>query len=390
MKEQLPSRRRLLRFTQQMLGMTSGATEPKRKERAPVDDEEQVRSVANTPVLIWMTGPDKLCTYVNHPWIEFTGRPWEAARGKGWTESVHPDDLDKYLVAFSRAVDRREPFTMQYRLRRHDGEYRWMIDTGLPRFNPDNSLAGYIASCIEITATKLAEENVGGIGRRLIEAHEEERAWIARELHDDVNQRLALLAIELQRTKDIVPESEVQIRERIDQTRANLMQITNDVQALSRRLHSSKLEYLGITAAANSFCKELADRYKVTVNFSNSNVPQTLPNEISLCLFRVLQEALQNAVKHSGAEQFKVELYGTADSLHLKVSDSGKGLDWRNVMNGRGLGLISMKERLQLIKGRFSIHSEAGHGTTISACVPLNVRLFASYVKEVSLMQKTG
>lgn len=389
MKEQLPSPRHVLRITQQMLGMAPVATESKRKEQTPVDDEDQFCSVANTPVLIWMAGPDKLCTYVNYPWIEFTGRLREAARGKGWAESVHPGDLNKYLVTFSQAVDRREPFTMQYRLRRHDGEYRWMIDTGLPRFNPDASLSEYIVSCIEIT--ELAEqERLGGIGRRLIEAHEEERAWIARELHDDVNQRLALLAIELQRAKDSVPDSEAQVRERIDQTRANLIQITNDVQALSHRLHSSKLEYLGITAAANSFCKELADRYKITVNFSHSNVPQTLPKEISLCLFRVLQEALQNAVKHSGAEQFKLELYGTPDSLHLKVSDSGKGLDLRNVMNGKGLGLISMKERLQLIKGRLSIHSEAGHGTTISACVPLNVRLFASQVKKVSPMQKTG
>jgi signal transduction histidine kinase len=269
---------------------------------------------------------------------------------------------------------------MQYRLRRHDGEYRWMLDTGLPRFNSDQSFAGYIGSCVDITDHKQAEEALGSIGRRLIEAQEEERAWIARELHDDVNQRLALLAIELQRAKDSIPESEALVRDRIDQSRARLIDISKDVQALSHRLHSSKLEYLGLVAAANSFCKELTDRHKVTIEFNHSNVPQTLSQDISLGLFRVLQEALQNAVKHSGAQQFKVELHNTGEELHLTVSDSGIGFDSHDAMYGRGLGLISMRERLQLMKGKFSIESERGQGTMISAWVPIDAKSYPTSI----------
>jgi PAS domain S-box-containing protein len=363
------------------LSVMADITDRKQAEQALIEGEERFRLVANTaPVLIWMAGPDKLCTYVNRPWFEFTGRPLETAYGDGWTESIHPDDLSECLTAFSQATERKESFKMQYRLRRHDGEYRWMLDTGLPRFNSDQSFAGYIGSCVDITDHKQAEEALGSIGRRLIEAQEEERAWIARELHDDVNQRLALLAIELQRAKDSIPESEALVRDRIDQSRARLIDISKDVQALSHRLHSSKLEYLGLVAAANSFCKELTDRHKVTIEFNHSNIPQTLSQDISLGLFRVLQEALQNAVKHSGAQQFKVELHNTGEELHLTVSDSGIGFDSHDAMYGRGLGLISMRERLQLMKGKFSIESERGQGTMISAWVPIDAKSYPTSI----------
>ena len=254
--------------------------------------------------------------------------------------------------------------------RRHDGEYRWLLDIGVPRFNPDGSFAGYIGSCLDVTDSKLAEESLASIGRRLIEAHEEERTWIARELHDDVNQRIALVAIELERWSQHLPESAADLHDHIHHARQRLSDVSRDIQALSHRLHSSKLEYLGVVAAANSYCKELSEQHKIQVEFSHSDIPRTLPMEISLCLFRVLQEALQNAVKHSGAQHFKVDLSGTPEEIRLSVSDAGVGFDWQAAMQGRGLGLISMRERLQLVKGEFSIKSEAGRGATIWARVP--------------------
>ena len=112
------------------------------------ESEERFRLVANTaPVMIWMAGTDRLCTYVNQPWLEFTGRPLEAELGNGWVESVHPEDLNRCMNTYTQAFDRRESFQMEYRLRRHDGEYRWLSDIGVPRFNPDHSFAGYIGSC---------------------------------------------------------------------------------------------------------------------------------------------------------------------------------------------------------------------------------------------------
>jgi PAS domain S-box-containing protein len=350
-------------------------TERCRAEEALRESEERFRLVANTaPVMIWMSGLDKLCNYFNQPWLDFTGRPLEAEMGNGWAEGVHPEDLKRCLDTYTQAFDRRESFQMQYRLRMHDGEYRWVVDIGVPRFNPGTSFAGYIGSCIDITDRKRTEEALASMGRRLIEAHEEERTWIARELHDDVNQRIALLAIELERWDQHLPKSAVDLHDHIHHARERLSDIAKDIQALSHRLHSSKLEYLGFVAAANSFCKEFSEQQKVRVEFNHTDMPHTVPKEISLCLFRVLQEALQNAVKHSGARHFHVELRGTQEEICLTVSDPGVGFDWRGAMDRHGLGLISMRERLQLVNGEFSIDSETGRGTTICARVPLGTK----------------
>src|SRR5256884_3344258 len=147
--------------------------------------------------MIWMSGPDKLCTYFNPPRLEFTGRTLREELGNGWAEGVHPEDLEPCLETYSQAFDRRESFQMEYRLRRHDGEYRWIFDHGVPRFNADGAFAGFIGFCIDVTGRKEAEEALSSVSRKLIEAHEEERTWIARELHDDIDQRIALLAVNL-------------------------------------------------------------------------------------------------------------------------------------------------------------------------------------------------
>ncbi len=346
-------------------------TERRRAEEAIRESEERFRLVANTaPVMIWMSRTDRKCSYVNKTWLDFTGRPLEAELDDDWAGGLHPDDSSRSLQTYTEAFDRRESFEMQYRLRRHDGEYRWVLDKGVPRFNPDGTFAGYIGTCIDITERMIAEESLVTIGRRLIEAHEEERTWIARELHDDVNQRMALLAIELDRWNKQLPPSAVEFHDHIHHASQHLSDIAADIQALSHRLHSSKLEYLGLVAAAKSFCKELSEQQKVEIDFSHADIPRGVPKEISLCLFRVLQETLQNGVKHSGVRHFKVELCGTEGEIQLTVSDLGVGFDPQDAIHRRGLGLISMRERLQLVSGEISINSHPGSGTTVHARVP--------------------
>ena len=336
------------------------------------ESEGRFRLVANTaPVMLWMAGTDRLCTYVNQPWLEFTGRPLEAELGNGWVEGLHNEDMKRCLETYIQAFDQRQSFTMEYRIRRNDGEYRWLLDVGVPRFNSDGSFAGYIGSCLDITDRKLAEEALASVGRRLIEAHEEERTWIARELHDDIAQRIALLGVELERGDSEDPDSVADVRKDLQSARQRISDLGKDVQALSHRLHSSKLEYLGFVTAAKSFCRELSEQRKVRIEFKHSDMPAAIPKEISLCLFRVLQEALQNAVKHSAAQNLTVEVHGTNEGINLTVSDSGVGFDWRDAINRRGLGLISMRERLRLVSGELSIHSELGRGTTVQAHVPL-------------------
>lgn len=229
------------------------------------------------------------------------------------------------------------------------------------------------AACIfmDITDRKAVENALASMGGKLIEAQEEESARIARELHDDINQRVTLLALGLEDMKERLPTPVAQLEAEIAKLHRQTIDLANDVQALSHRLHSSKLALLGLTAAAGSFCREFSDRQKVEIDFQFSNVPENLPSDISVCLYRVLQEALQNAVKHSGSRQLRVVLTGDLEGVELTVRDTGIGFDPKEVAKKHGVGLISMKERLKLVGGQLSIESQPHAGTTIRACVPL-------------------
>jgi len=336
------------------------------------ESEHRFRHVANTaPVMIWMSAPDKLCTYVNQPWLDFTGRRLTEELGNGWLESVHPEDVKTCFDKYSQALDRRESFTMQYRLRRHDGDYRWVLARGVPRLNADDSFAGYIGSCVDITDRKQAEEALSTVSRRLIDAQEQERTRIARELHDGINQRIAVLGIDLDILQQSLPDSAVELRSRLDDARQRASEIGSEVQEISHRLHSSKLEYLGLVAACRSFCNEVAKRHKVTLDFSAEGIPSSVSRDVSLCLFRVLQEALNNTIKHSGAEHSEVELRGTAGEIQLTVRDDGVGFDDTTAMISRGLGLISMRERVSFVNGTLLIASKPKIGTEIRVRAPL-------------------
>jgi PAS domain S-box-containing protein len=228
-----------------------------------------------------------------------------------------------------------------------------------------------ISVIADITDRKRAEEALSGMSQKLIEAQEQERTRIARDLHDDIAQRLALLAIELEQFRQGLPDSDSELRTGIGIIQKQAAQVSTDVQAMSHELHSSKLEYLGIVAAIKGFCKEFGEQQKVEIDFRSHDLPALLSPQISLCIFRVLQESLHNAAKHSGVAHFEVQLWGTSGEIHLTVNDLGGGFDIEAAMKGRGLGLTSMQERLRLLDGELSINSQPKRGTTIHARVPL-------------------
>ena len=339
------------------------------------ESEQRFRLVANSaPVMIWMSGVDKLCNYVNQPWLDLTGRDLVAELGNGWLEIVHPDDLKGCMDTYVRSFDHREPFTMQYRVRHQQGDYRWVLDRGVPRFGADGTFAGYIGSCVDITESKLAEEALSGVSRRLIEAQEQERTRISRELHDDINQRIAMLGIELDVLQQSLPPSGGEVRARVDHLRQLASDIGTEIQGISHRLHSSKLEYLGLVAACRSFCRETAEWHKLKVSFNAEDIPSEVPQDVSLCLFRILQESLNNAIKHSGAQYFEVELRGSSDEIQLIVRDDGVGFDAASALISRGLGIISMRERVSLVSGIMLITSRPMAGTEIRVGVPIAAR----------------
>jgi PAS domain S-box-containing protein len=351
-------------------GLKGEDTQGRQEKRELPENEELFRRIANTaPVMIWMSGIDKLCTYFNQPWLQFTGRSLDSELGNGWAEGVHSEDLGRCLDIYTRAFDLREPFSMEYRLRRHDGEYRWILDSGVPIFNPDGSFAGYIGSAMDITERKLAEESLSKLSQGWIEAQEEERAAVDRELHHYIDS-LVLLSINLDRFQQNPPELETEIRQRIGSARQQVKDIVRDIRALSHLLHS-KLEYLGLAGAAASFCKQLSDRQNVKIDFHYQGVQKELTKEAALCLYRVLQEALQNATKYSGSRFFEVSLRAEPNEIELTVRDWGSGSDPAVALEKHALGIASMKERLKLVDGDLLIESQPKRGTTIHARVPL-------------------
>ncbi len=285
---------------------------------------------------------------------------------------VHPEDLERVWAAATDAMQSHKPYMAEFRTLWPDGTVRWVEATGKFYYSPDGEAQRMLGMNVDITERKLAEEALAAMRRSLIEAQEQERTRIARDLHDDTNQRLALLAIAIEQLKRDLPNPTVEILDLVEKLRKDTSEISNDIQALSHELHSPRLELLGLVAAMRGFCKEFSEHQKVEIDFRSHDLPGPLPPDISLCLFRVLQEALHNSAKHSGAQRFEVQLWGTTGEIHLRVSDSGAGFDLETAMKSRGLGLTSMQERLQLVKGKFSIDSQPQRGTTIHAYVPLS------------------
>jgi PAS domain S-box-containing protein len=605
-------------------------------EQTLQESEQRFRLIADTaPVLIWMSGTDKLCTYFNKPWLDFTGRSMEDELGNGWAEGVHPEDLQRCFVTYRQSFDQREEFRMEYRLRHRDGEYRWILDIGVPRFNQDGSFAGYVGIGVDVHDRKLAEEKLyeyekavegvdemitvvdrqyrylvanrkhlsmhrmtreqvlgrharevlhsvfddvkekldecfrGNIARfeikvafpeigerymsvsffpvdgpngidrvacighditerkraeealrkseewlslaiqagrmyayewdvttkvlvrspeyvnllgpseprivnttieqalkrihpddgssvakalaecspqkptidvtyrvmvpgkapiwvkstgqaffdgegrmlrligmvgdvtdqklseealsdmtrklveaqekshqewrqftpRLIAAQEDEKRRISRELHDDIGQRLALLRIELGALGGALFSDGTAGRSQIRKLEGDLDQLMLDVHNMSHNLHSTHLEHLGLRGALKELCRQLGAQYGIAINLSTEQLPEVLPDQVPICFYRVAQEALSNAGKHSESSRIDVGVFCDGRLLRMRIRDFGVGFD--PSVRGNGLGLVTMQERLRMIDGvlRFNPVPE---GTEVEAEVKLD------------------
>jgi signal transduction histidine kinase len=238
----------------------------------------------------------------------------------------------------------------------------------VPVTDLNGNFAGFVGSAIDITNQRDANDALSSLSRRLMEVQETERAWIARELHDDLAQRAIGLAIQLHNLVQVLP-GETPERLGFQQTSRHATDLSRDIQRIAYHLHSAKLEHLGLASATQSLCEELSRQHNVRIDFMQENVPQ-ISADVALCLFRVGQEAVTNAIKHAGVLDLSVALRSTQADIELQVIDRGVGFDPASA--GRsGLGLISMKERLNLVGGQIHIESRRGVGTTVRARVPL-------------------
>jgi signal transduction histidine kinase len=252
--------------------------------------------------------------------------------------------------------------------RRRDGT-EFPMEVGLsPRQTDDGLLITVIIR--DVSQRVQTEQTLRTLSGRLIRAQEEERSRIARELHDDLNQRLALMAVELEQLGLNLPETASELAEPVRELLQQTGELSHDVHRLSYQLHPAKLDHLGLAAALKTFCEDFGKRSKIEVAFQRPELPKPLPADVALCLYRIAQESLRNVANHSGAKTARVELTKTADFIHLSVTDSGAGFD-PDSADGAGLGLISMRERLRLVDGEISIVSKPGEGTRVEARVPV-------------------
>jgi PAS domain S-box-containing protein len=339
------------------------------------DRDSRFRDVADAaPVMIWMSGRNKVYNYFSKKWLEFTGRSVGQEERGGWLEGVHPKDREKFSLDYSDNFEARLEFKIEFRLRRSDGQYRWVLNLGVPRYDTSSHFVGYIGCCIDIEERRAAEAAVVEVSGQLITAQEEERARIARELHDNLSQRMAMLEIGLQQLRTKPSELSHMAKKHLNDVEKIANEISSDIHHLSHRLHPSKLHNLGLVVALHGLCNEISEQSGVKIHFTYRAVPRALPSDISLCLYRISQEALNNVVRHSSAREATLDLSRTNHTIGLCISDAGLGFNPEQVQEKAGLGLVSMRERLRLVGGQLSIVSEPFHGTQVCAQVPLTDR----------------
>lgn len=458
----------------------------------------------STPSLTWLTGPDKSCTYINQRLLSFLGQTTAVDLTRAWLDSIHPDDIDSVYADYSAAFDARTEFRLEYRMRRRDGAYRWVVDAGMPRYTHEGEFAGYMGTCIDMTAVKEAQAalrsseeryflatSAGDVGvwdynldtgeiyvdprlkailgyeddeirnhiddwgarvhpddancvmeavelylagnapvyeiehrmvhkdgserwflargrairdasghafrmigtdtniterkrveaeleqshrkirdlaGKLISAQEEERSRISRELHDGLNQRLAAVSIELGALRQrMVHDKDVE--ERLAGVQGRMLEISESIRRMSHELHAPALEHLGLIVALKSLCGEFAEHEGIATAFNHMDVPEEIDKEVALCIYRVTQESLRNVARHATAQHVWVNLRLVDDELVLTVADDGVGFTPKPNGETNGLGLLSMRERMRLLGGTFSVSSGPRIGTRIEARV---------------------
>jgi PAS domain S-box-containing protein len=302
-----------------------------------------------------------------------------------WADRVHPDDLPLATERMSRAIEEKGEYRCEYRIIWSDGSVRWVEGLGKPVYDECGQCLKVSGLIVDISERKEAEEalreseealrksyaRIEDLAGRLIASQEEERRHIARELHDDLNQQVAALAIGISRLKRQFPDAGAAVQEQIVKLRNKTDLLSERIRQVSHELHSSVLQHVGLPAALNSYCAEFSDREGIAVALDIGDGIEGVSPEAALCLYRVAQESLRNVAMHSGARRADVTLARANGAVELRVVDQGVGFDPGQAHECRGLGLVSMEERVKLLHGSFVLTTRPGAGTELRAQIPL-------------------
>ena len=354
-----------------MRGVTIDITKRRQAEEALIASEQRVSLAADAASLrcweydiqsdqLWATQTDRNML----GW--WPSRPLTFEQ---FTERVHPDDRESVRRAVQRSREDRSDYEAEYRLVVPGGGTRWVAARGRREFDRDGKPLRMRGVTIDITKRRQAEEAARELSGRLINAQEEERSRLARELHDDVTQRLALLAIDAGRGERNLPSAAGGTAMRA--MRESLIRLSEDVHALAYRLHPSILEDLGLIEALKTECERFGRVASIPVDLKAQEVPDPLPHAVALCLYRIAQEALRNVGRHARASAVQVSLRRLDGGVQLAVRDNGAGFDPAQQRDRPSLGHASMRQRIYQLNGELEVESAPGHGTTVLAWVPL-------------------
>jgi PAS domain S-box-containing protein len=353
-------------------GVFANTLERAASHRQLRESEERLRLAADTAGAGFWTIDTETSAIWATPKLEelFGVKPEDVFDEAKFLGIVHPEDRDRVKQVIS-AMSRGEEKKVEYRIAPSPGKIRWVMSQGGRYLSAENRSL-LMGITIDISESRARDEALRTVSGRLIDAQEQERKRIARELHDSIGQQVAIFAVGLGQLKSTVDPRRTKNRKAIEKLVKDTNKLASDIKTLSHELHSSSLEFLGLVPAIRGLCREVSERHQVEINFTESNVPGRVPPDVALALFRITQESLHNALKYSGERAFTVQLQGSGTHLELAISDNGAGFDVNEARASRGLGLISMRERILALKGTISIESQPMHGTRVRARVPIS------------------